>query len=869
MAFNCKLSRNISLNPSGSEANDCGSSDIASGGIQERIYVYNIDDIDNLMFENDMRYDNNLIIDTIITSMAYYFIDSTDATYNEEQEGTKHRHTLTLTVANTQPITEDTLNEAVHHRYLVAFRPKGAELYRVFGWKEGAGMSYNMNIDESTNAYTITLSDESEYALMSCLADNFNLANKVFTPIFEPLYDISYCEVTQGNQRTGYCVASYVVKVNSAGQPLDENDKLCYYSENPQDAYKYQGLSDGDYNILGTYTDTASFDGVPVKIFDIERCPISASGTINLNPTEVWLNSTTTYEDVAVNAYSSQGSSNCVAWSVVEKPSEISLSNTSGQTCGTITVISNDIGCDGERIAIRNNVTYEQGYITVYVNLIKVNEEWTYQYGTTEFDIKPTVEPLGSDYTYSIDRSGLTITKLSDGTLHFVVDNPSDQYQTYTLTLTHSNDAREKKYVAINLLGSNVQPVWRMMARYCEEGTTPPSPTEYRWVTVEGQYECVGYDKHSVEKKQISYDTGETWEDVVPSETRTGVIVEENSEYCGYIPPHPPTDYSTMYLTFEALENGTFTFTGTSSNSLSYSLDDGQTWTALASGTASPTVTRGNKIMWKGITTPNTYGIGKFSSSGRFKTYGNIMSIAYGDNFEGQTDLTGKNYVFRNIFDGCTDLMNTQNLVLPATTLTNGCYMSMFLGCTNLVTAPELPATTLTSNCYYAMFRGCSNLATAQSTLPATTLAYNCYSNMFRECSSLVTAPALPATTLVNDCYSDMFYDCTSLVNAPALPATTLANECYSGMFQGCTSLINAPELPATTLTDNCYNSMFQNCSSLNNIKCLATDISATDCTLEWVDDVAASGTFTKAANMSNWTTGPDGIPNGWTVINE
>lgn len=465
--FNCKLSRNISLNPTGSEANDCSSAEIASGGINERIYVYNIDDIENLMFENDMRYDDSLIIDTIITSKAYYFIDSTDATYNEQQEGTKHRHTLTITVANTQPITEDTLNEAVHHRYLVAFKPKGAELYRVFGWGEGAGMSYNMDIDESTNSYTITLSDESEYALMSCLADNFKLSDKVFTPIFKPLYEVSYCEVS-GGQRTGYCIASYVVKVNSAGQPLDEDNKLAYYSGKPQDAYKYQGLSDGDYHILGTYTDTASFDGLPVKIFDVEKCPIDASGTISVSPTTINLNSTTTSQTVNVNAYLSN-SSTCASWTVIEKPSEISLSQTSGQTCGSFEVISNGIGVNDGRIIIRNNSTYETVVIGVDVNLIKVNEEFTFQNGTTEFDITPIVEPSGSDYTYSIDKSGLTITKQSDGTLHFVVNNPSSEFITYTLTLTHANDAREKKYVAINLLGNDTQPVWRVMAQYCED----------------------------------------------------------------------------------------------------------------------------------------------------------------------------------------------------------------------------------------------------------------------------------------------------------------------------------------------------------------------------------------------------------------
>ena len=34
----------------------------------------------------------------------------------------------------------------------------------------------------------------------------------------------------------------------------------------------------------------------------------------------------------------------------------------------------------------------------------------------------------------------------------------------------------------------------------------------------------------------------------------------------------------------------------------------------------------------------------------------------------------------------------------------------MFYGCTSLTTAPELPATTLADYCYGSMFQGCSNL---------------------------------------------------------------------------------------------------------------------------------------------------------------
>ena len=106
------------------------------------------------------------------------------------------------------------------------------------------------------------------------------------------------------------------------------------------------------------------------------------------------------------------------------------------------------------------------------------------------------------------------------------------------------------------------------------------------------------------------------------------------------------------------------------------------------------------------------------------------------------------------------------------------------------------------------------------------------------------------------------------IVNAKnlSLPATTLASNCYLGMFYGCTSLVTAPTLPATTLASNCYSDMFYGCSSLNYIKCLATNISATSCLDIWVEGVDSSGTFVKAASMTSWTTGPSGIPSGWTV---
>ena len=137
-------------------------------------------------------------------------------------------------------------------------------------------------------------------------------------------------------------------------------------------------------------------------------------------------------------------------------------------------------------------------------------------------------------------------------------------------------------------------------------------------------------------------------------------------------------------------------------------------------------------------------------------------------------------------------------------------------------------------------------------------------------CNTLWNYEDLNAS-LKDFCGYCMFQGCTSLTTAPELPATTLTNWCYSAMFQGCTSLTTAPELPATTLADSCYIYMFQDCSNLNYIKCLATDISASNCTQNWVSGVASTGAFMKHPDISEstWSSGVNGIPAGWSVIED
>ena len=269
----------------------------------------------------------------------------------------------------------------------------------------------------------------------------------------------------------------------------------------------------------------------------------------------------------------------------------------------------------------------------------------------------------------------------------------------------------------------------------------------------------MAYNKYYLQKKQVSYDNGLTWEDVTPSETRQGAYIDsyETLGECEAI------DYSTQYLTFVAeTDNMSVSLSYANSNVYQYSVDGGQTWSNLANSGSTTSVNSGETIMFKasGLTVSSSDGIGTLNPSVSASVQGNIMSLVYGDDFVGQTTIS--DYQFKYLFSSCLHIISIENLILPA---------------------------------------------------------------------------------------------------------TTLANNCYEHMFSYLSRITTAPELPAATLTDYCYRYMFYRCTSLNYIKCLATDISATNCTNYWVSNVASTGTFVKDANTT-WTTGNSGIPSGWTVQN-
>ena len=200
-----------------------------------------------------------------------------------------------------------------------------------------------------------------------------------------------------------------------------------------------------------------------------------------------------------------------------------------------------------------------------------------------------------------------------------------------------------------------------------------------------------------------------------------------------------------------------------------------------------------------------------------------------------------------------------------------GILESVFQGCSKLEKAPQI---TIISYNQYAIkkricakaFYGCTSLNDISDISMETGMyGYDCY-QMFYNCSSLTEPLDMNYTKSGTYTFYQMYKGCTSLTSFNKTISVGSSYDCYE-MFYRCTSLVTGPTLTCATLGSNAFNYMFYGCSSLSSLTCLATNISASGCTTNWLKNVSATGTFTKDPNMSSWPTGANGIPEGWTVV--
>lgn len=273
-------------------------------------------------------------------------------------------------------------------------------------------------------------------------------------------------------------------------------------------------------------------------------------------------------------------------------------------------------------------------------------------------------------------------------------------------------------------------------------------------------------------------------------------------------------DYTKDYFTVKMLGSDTIKWARTD---LYYSLNGGE-WTAWDS-TNGLAVVEGDEVKFKGSAANSGNQIQIANSM--YNVYGNIMSLYYGDNFDGQT--VGVANAFARVFEN-SKVYDASNLCLTTTQIANQTYISLFQNCANLTYGPKViyPMTTTGSGSY----------------------ALTC---LYQDCPNLVSSGELNLTrgSRINYAFERLFCNCTSLTKTPKITyqvaaGQTDANSVCSRMFEGCTSLTEIEfYTPGLATFNPTYFSRYMN---------------------------VASGTFKKTAGTT-WASGDNGIPSGWTVI--
>lgn len=186
---------------------------------------------------------------------------------------------------------------------------------------------------------------------------------------------------------------------------------------------------------------------------------------------------------------------------------------------------------------------------------------------------------------------------------------------------------------------------------------------------------------------------------------------------------------------------------------------------------------------------------------------------------------------------------------------------------------------TLKDYALYGLFSDVKNMYGTPVLPNVNKLGSRCYESMFMNCTSLTVAPKIKSSDTYsyisendNYCYYNMFSGCVSLVSPPKVIGYYDTDKYFhsgigtcDSMFIGCASLKTSPVIRYKTLGHYSCHNMFYGCSSLKVIRCGAKYIDDSSATESWAYGVSTNGVFIKST--VNYSSGPDGIPEGWTVV--
>ena len=205
--------------------------------------------------------------------------------------------------------------------------------------------------------------------------------------------------------------------------------------------------------------------------------------------------------------------------------------------------------------------------------------------------------------------------------------------------------------------------------------------------------------------------------------------------------------------------------------------------------------------------------------------YGNVMSMISEDGKYHTTKTIAQPYalaylLYNYYWDGEKYIYYTvqhekYDVMVPATTLTEGCYTQTF-AYTGITKVPELPAAEIPNYSYQRMFQGCGELTEAPA-ITVKSLGESACNEMFNNCQNLKKANAITVENEAgNYAFYRMFYYCTGLTDAPAITVESAGMYAFSQMFSYCTSLEKPKAITIKKAAGNyAFSSMFSYCGNL------------------------------------------------------
>ena len=324
---------------------------------------------------------------------------------------------------------------------------------------------------------------------------------------------------------------------------------------------------------------------------------------------------------------------------------------------------------------------------------------------------------------------------------------------------------------------------------------------QYRWEQITG-YTCSGYNKYHVEVYQVSLDSGSTWSNVSPEQTRLGTLIEANSTDCGYVEP--------MYQ-YVAYGNR-YTCSGTTKLQITkqqVSYDNGSSWQdviPIVSGIGSVIEYNSTDCGYSGNTkllltyndsstrtvscnssttlTENEVSNGSINSAVTSAVIGDCVTTigqgafwAYYNFYTSLTSVTIPNSVTAIgsvAFDGCTEL---SNITIPNSVISIG--ESAFYNCFSLPSITIPSGVTVIEEDTFNYCSGATSLSIGEN---VTTIGQGA----FMYCTSL---PSITIPDTVTAIGASSFENCTGATSLSIGTGVTSIGNAAFGYCSGLTSI--------------------------------------------------------------------------------